>query len=54
MLARPVLVGYGAVVAVTVVSFARWYKEPTLARQFGARYDTYRHTVPGWIPRLPR
>jgi len=34
-----------------VVSFVHWYEEPTLSRQFGAEYETYRRNVPGWWPR---
>lgn len=33
-------------------AFVKWYEEPTLARQFGAEYDTYRRHVPAWLPRL--
>jgi protein-S-isoprenylcysteine O-methyltransferase Ste14 len=32
------------------VVFVRAYEEPTLARQFGARYQAYRQAVPGWWP----
>jgi protein-S-isoprenylcysteine O-methyltransferase Ste14 len=48
---QPVLLGYAAVVWVTVASFARWYEEPALARQFGAQYEAYRRAVPAWRPR---
>ena len=51
-LGQPVLLTYGAVVWVTVASFVRWYEEPTLARQFGEQYETYRRAVPAWRPRL--
>ncbi len=50
-LGQPVLLGYAAVVWVTVAAFARWYEEPTLARQFGAQYEAYRRGVPAWRPR---
>ena len=47
-----VLLGYAAVVWVTVASFVRCYEEPTLARQFGAQYQAYRRAVPAWRPRI--
>ncbi len=50
-LGQPVLLGYAAVIWVTVASFARWYEEPTLARQFGPQYQAYRRGVPAWRPR---
>lgn len=49
-----IVVGYGAVVAVSVVAFVRLYEEPTLLRRYGAEYETYRGQVPGWWPRRPR
>ncbi len=48
---QPALLAYAAVVAAAVVSFVHWYEEPTLSRQFGAEYETYRRNVPGWWPR---
>ena len=51
VLGRLVLVPYAAVVAAAFVAFVRWYEEPTLASQFGARYQAYRAAVPGWWPR---
>ena len=48
---RLVLVPYAAVVAAAFVAFVRWYEEPTLAWQFGDRYQAYRAAVPGWWPR---
>ena len=51
-LGQPVLLGYAAVVWVTVAAFARWYEEPALARQFGAQYEAYRRGVPAWRPRI--
>jgi protein-S-isoprenylcysteine O-methyltransferase Ste14 len=47
-----VLLGYAAVVWVTVAVFARWYEEPDLTRQFGGRYQAYRRAVPAWRPRI--
>ncbi|MEU4223217.1 isoprenylcysteine carboxylmethyltransferase family protein [Nonomuraea sp. NPDC026600] len=52
LLAQPSLLVYALVVLVPVVSFVRWYEEPTLHRLFGAEYDRYRAAVPGWWPRL--
>jgi len=51
VLGRLVLVPYAAVVAAAFVAFVHWYEEPTLARQFGDRYQVYRAAVPGWWPR---
>jgi len=51
VLGRLVLVPYAVLVAAAFVAFVRWYEEPTLARQFGARYQAYRQAVPGWWPR---
>jgi protein-S-isoprenylcysteine O-methyltransferase Ste14 len=48
-----VLVPYAVVVLAAVVSFVRWYEEPTLSERFGPEYDRYRASVPGWFPRLP-
>jgi protein-S-isoprenylcysteine O-methyltransferase Ste14 len=52
LLSRPLLLGYAAVVAVAVVAFVYGYEQPTLARRYGAQYEAYRRTVPGWLPRL--
>jgi protein-S-isoprenylcysteine O-methyltransferase Ste14 len=52
ILGQPVLLGYAAAVWVTIASFVRWYEEPTLARQFGKRYQSYRCAVPAWRPRI--
>lgn len=52
VLGQPVLLGYAAAVWVTVASFVRWYEEPTLARQFGEQYQSYRCAVPAWRPRI--
>ena len=51
LLGRAVLLAYGALFAVLVEAFVRWYEEPTLARRFGARYEAYRQAVPRWWPR---
>lgn len=52
LLARPVLFGYGLAVAAAFWAFVHWYEEPTLARKFGGRFDEYRRSVPGWLPRI--
>jgi len=49
---RPVLLAYGAALAVAFVAFVLGYEEPTLRRRYGAGYDRYRAAVPGWWPRL--
>jgi protein-S-isoprenylcysteine O-methyltransferase Ste14 len=36
---------------IVTATFAHWYEEPTLAKQYGDQYDEYRRNVPGWIPR---
>jgi protein-S-isoprenylcysteine O-methyltransferase Ste14 len=54
VLGRWLLVGYGFVFGLAVWSFAHWYEEPTLRRQFGAAYDDCCATVPGWWPRWRR
>ena len=46
------LVAYAVIGAVVMGSFVRFYEEPTLARRYGADYETYRRNVPGWLPRL--
>ncbi|HEX2373592.1 MAG TPA: methyltransferase [Actinomycetota bacterium] len=51
VLGQPALLLYAVTVAAAFVVFARWYEEPTLARQFGDRYLAYRRAVPGWWPR---
>ena len=49
---RPILFGYGAVVALAFFAFVRGYEEPTLRRTFGDEYVAYSSAVPGWWPRL--
>ncbi|QVQ50318.1 isoprenylcysteine carboxylmethyltransferase family protein [Spiractinospora alimapuensis] len=46
------LVLYAVGVHVMFVLWVRLYEEPTLVRQFGSDYETYRRNVPAWIPRL--
>jgi protein-S-isoprenylcysteine O-methyltransferase Ste14 len=45
------LLVYAAAVWLVTASFVRWYEEPTLTRQFGNGYVTYRRNVPAWWPR---
>ena len=53
LLGQPGLLLYAALVAAATALFANGYEEPTLASQFGARYEAYRRAVPAWWPRLP-
>ncbi len=46
------VVAYAVIGAIVMSSFVRFYEEPTLARRYGAEYETYRRNVPGWLPRL--
>ena len=46
------LIAYAAVFLASTMAFVTFYEEPTLRRQFGEQYDTYRSAVPGWWPRL--
>jgi protein-S-isoprenylcysteine O-methyltransferase Ste14 len=43
---------YGLIAAAAMISFVKFYEEPTLASRYGAEYETYRRSVPGWLPRL--
>src|SRR5918996_1923083 len=42
---------YAAIVWMMTASFVRWYEEPTLVRQYGDQYETYRRNVRAWLPR---
>lgn len=53
LLGRYALLAYAAVFLSITMAFVTFYEEPTLRRQFGEQYDTYRSAVPGWWPRLP-
>lgn len=46
------LLAYAGLVWLCVHAFVLGYEEPTLRRQFGGEYDTFRKHVPRWIPRL--
>ena len=43
---------YGLIAAAAMISFVKFYEEPTLARRYGAQYQAYRRAVPGWLPRI--
>jgi protein-S-isoprenylcysteine O-methyltransferase Ste14 len=51
LLDRPALLLYALAFMATVWSFVRFYEEPTLAARYGAEYEAYRRSVPGWRPR---
>jgi protein-S-isoprenylcysteine O-methyltransferase Ste14 len=42
---------YAGAFGLAVAAFVHWYEEPTLHRQFGEQYDSYRRAVPAWWPR---
>jgi protein-S-isoprenylcysteine O-methyltransferase Ste14 len=52
LLGRLELLLYATAAWAVVAAFVRFYEEPTLARRFGADYETYRRAVPAWWPRL--
>lgn len=52
LLGQPVLLWYGAGVALLQAAFVRFVEEPGLHRRYGAGYDAYRREVPAWWPRL--
>jgi protein-S-isoprenylcysteine O-methyltransferase Ste14 len=52
LLGRAVLLADAAVTALVFAAWVRIYEEPTLRRQFGEEYETYRRAVPAWLPRL--
>ncbi|MEV4317414.1 isoprenylcysteine carboxylmethyltransferase family protein [Actinocrispum sp. NPDC049592] len=43
---------YAAAVSGAFFAMVHWHEEPSLARNFGSQYETYRDAVPGWLPRL--
>ena len=45
------LLGYAVAFFAVVAAFVRWHEEPTLRTRFGAEYEEYLRTVPGWWPR---
>ena len=52
LLGQAVLFLHAAIMAAVFGAFVHGYEQPTLARQFGADYESYRRAVPGWWPRL--
>jgi EmrB/QacA subfamily drug resistance transporter len=48
------LLGYALAVLIATSAFARFYEEPVLQATYGASYDTYRRTVPAWLPSVGR
>jgi protein-S-isoprenylcysteine O-methyltransferase Ste14 len=51
LFASATLLGYALLIWVIAHLFVVFYEEPILRRKFGASYETYRKTVPRWIPR---
>lgn len=54
LLGRPSLLLYAAGLQVLFLWFVRTVEEPVLRARYGAEYDAYRASVPGWWPRAPR
>ncbi len=52
LLGQLVLLAYAATAWLVAAAFVHWYEEPTLRRQFGSQYETYKRNVPGWWPRV--
>ena len=52
--AQPILLLAAAAYATAMATLVVAIEEPRLARRFGATYDAYRRTVPGWLPRYPQ
>ena len=48
------LLVYAVGVLILFSAFVRFHEEPTLRRKFGADYEEYCRTVPGWWPRRPQ
>jgi protein-S-isoprenylcysteine O-methyltransferase Ste14 len=46
------IVFYALAFCVIVHLFVVLYEEPTLHRQFGAEYDSYKKRVPRWLPKI--
>ena len=46
------LLAYAALAWLAFHAFILGYEEPTLRRQFGDEYVTFRKNVPRWLPRL--
>jgi protein-S-isoprenylcysteine O-methyltransferase Ste14 len=52
LLGQVELLVYAGALWLVFAAFAHWYEEPTLRRQFGEEYETYRRSVPAWIPKI--
>jgi protein-S-isoprenylcysteine O-methyltransferase Ste14 len=50
-LGQLVLFPYAGAFALAFAAFVRFYEEPTLRRQLGEQYESYRRAVPPWWPR---
>ena len=46
------LLGYALLIGAVMHLFVVFVEEPSLRRQFGESYETYRRTVPRWLPRF--
>jgi protein-S-isoprenylcysteine O-methyltransferase Ste14 len=53
VLGQLLLLLYAGAFVVVTAAFVRGYEEPTLGRRYGAQYERYRRSVPGWWPRRP-
>lgn len=45
------LVAWAAAFWILTASFVLFYEEPTLVREYGDEYETYRRNVHAWLPR---
>src|SRR5215211_1006830 len=43
---------YGIGIWGVMAAFVRWYEEPVLLQRYGEEYESYRHAVRAWLPRL--
>ena len=48
----PALLAYALAAWFAFHAFVVYYEEPRLARRFGDRYESYRHAVGRWLPRI--
>ncbi len=54
LLGSPALGGYLAAFAAAVFAFVKLYEEPALRARYGAEYEAYLRSVPGWWPLTSR
>jgi protein-S-isoprenylcysteine O-methyltransferase Ste14 len=52
LLGQPILLAWAAVFLAVTATFVRLYEEPALRQRYGAQYDAYCESVPGWWPRV--